>query len=164
MIISIIAALAHHQVIGNNHGLPWHLPADTAYFKSKIEGYSIIMGRKSHEADDVAYSDRYNIIMTNQTDLTMPEGFVSANSFEEAIRFLEEKNEKEAFVLGGSQIYEIALPFADWLYLTRIDAHFEGDTFFPDIEWENWLLESSEKHSSDAENQYPYTFEVYRRK
>ncbi len=165
MIISIIAALARQQVIGKGGNLPWSLPADTVYFRSKIKGKSVIMGRKSYQAKDAEFTECYNVVLSQSTVLDFSQkNFVQARNLPDALQFLEKKGEKQVFILGGAGVYALALPLADWLYLTRIEASLGGDTFFPEIDWAQWELYSSESHKADSKNPYSYTFEVYQRR
>ncbi len=162
MIVSIIAAVAKNRVIGINNHLPWKLPADTAYFKNTIKGHSVIMGRKSFEAEDAEFTNQKNIILTRQDHLELPENCYLARDLEQALDLL--KDEAEIFILGGESIYEMALPQTDRLYLTHIEAEFEGDTYFPEVNWAEWQLLRANKHQADANNPYPYSFNLYGRK
>jgi len=159
-IISIIAAIDLNNAIGKDNKLLYHLPADLARFKLITTGHSIIMGRKTFESlPNGALPNRRNIIITRNKKIAFP-GCETATSVEEAINMCY--NEDEVFIIGGGQIYEQALEFADSLYLTVIHHIFtNADTFFPKVNWIKWSKISSEVHQPDENNSYKYTFEVY---
>lgn len=162
MIISIIVAVAENNVIGYQNQLPWHLPADTTYFKNKIQHKAVIMGRKSYESPNVELSQRKNIIVTRQEDIKLTPNSFSVNNIEQALNIL--KDEKEVFILGGQSIYQQTFKIANKLYYTRVQGNFKGDTFFPKIDWKNWQLENKQSFEADSENLHKYSFEVYLRR
>ncbi|HNL07015.1 MAG: dihydrofolate reductase [Chitinophagales bacterium] len=163
MIISLIAAATHNHVIGKNGDMPWHLPKDLAYFKRITLGHCIIMGRKTFESfgKGKALPHRTNIVMSRQKEYQLPPQVVLAKDLSTAIDVAVNLQETECFVIGGSEIYALALPFAHRIYMTRIDAIVEGDTFFPLQNWEQWQLISSETHQADAQHAFSYVFEVW---
>ncbi len=161
MLISIIAAMGKNKVIGKGNALPWKLPADMEHFKTLTKGKPIIMGRKTFESVGKPLPDRTNIIITRDQNYK-DEGCIVAYSTEEALKAAE--NSEEVMICGGAQIYKEFLPKADKMYLTLIDADFEGDAYFPEYNPEEWEETSYEEHERDAENQYNYTFLVLRRK
>lgn len=163
MILSLIAAVANNNVIGNESKLIWHMPEDLKHFKKTTMGHSIIMGRKTWESIGKPLKGRQNIVLTRQ-EYYLAEGCEVVHSIEEAIR--KTKHEKEVFVIGGSDIYEqcIDLYYTRRLYITRIFANFEGDAFFPDIDTEKWDLEDMVELDADEKNKYPYAFLKYKKK
>ena len=155
MIISLIAAMDKNRVIGKGGKLPWNLPADMKYFKDKTLGKPIIMGRKTYESLGKPLPNRTNIIITRDRDYKA-EGCIVVHSAEEALKAAE--GNEEVMIIGGSQIYKELLPKTNRMYLTIVDADFEGDTFFPDYDVKEWKETAYEEHERDAENQYNYTF------
>lgn len=126
--VSIIAAIGKNRVLGKGNELLWRIPDDLKRFKELTTGHAIIMGSKTYESIGKPLPNRTNIILTRNYNYDAP-GAVIVNSMEEA---LEAAGEGEVFVIGGGQIYSLALPFTDKLYLTLIDDEKEGDAFFPD--------------------------------
>ena len=160
MIISLIAAMDKNRLIGKNNSLPWNLPADMKYFRDKTKGKTVIMGRKTYESIGKPLPNRTNIIITRDQNFKA-EGCIIVHSTDEAIKAAG--NVEEIMVIGGSQIYKEFLPKADKMYLTFIDAEFEGDTYFPKYNIEEWKEISYEEHERDAENPYDYRFVVLER-
>ena len=162
MSLSIIAAVDKNQLIGNRGEIPWELPADLKYFKETTMGAPVIMGRKTFESIGFPLPGRKNIIMTKNKNYTA-EGCKVVHSKREVLNNFLEKD-KEAFIIGGAEIYRIFLPYSEKLYLTIIEHEFSGDTYFPEIDWENWKKISEKKGTTDSKNPYPYSYHVYRRK
>jgi dihydrofolate reductase len=160
--ISYIVAMDENQVIGRNNELPWHLPADLAYFKKMTMGKPIIMGRKTHESIGRALPGRENIIVTRNKDY-QSDGCKVVHSVDE-IKRLEKETDQELSVIGGAELFKELFPVTDRLYITHIYYEFEGDTFFPEIKWEDWEVVEREKGVKDEENPYDYEFVVYDRK
>jgi dihydrofolate reductase len=161
MTISIIAALAKNRIIGKNNKLPWNLPADLKHFKKLTLGKPIIMGQKTFESIGRPLPGRANIILSLDENFK-PQGCIVANSIEEVLKILE--HEKEIMIAGGASIYKQFLPLANKMYLTLIDANFEGDTYFPEFNWEDWEVIERIENQSDKENPYKYTFLTLQRK
>ena len=161
MIISIIAAMGKKRVIGIKNKLPWNLPADMEHFKELTKGKPVIMGMKTFESIGKPLPKRTNIIITRNPNYKA-EGCIVVHSIEEALKAAE--NHKEVMIIGGASIYKEFLPKADKLYLTSIDADFEGDAYFPEYKIEEWEETSYEEHERDKDNPYNYTFLVLTRK
>lgn len=161
MTISIIAAVARNGVIGKNNQMPWYLPNDLKYFKNTTLAHHVIMGRKNFEAEGKPLPKRENIIVTRQEGY-QAEGCTVVHSLGEALELA--KCDPEPFIIGGGNIYRQALPMADKLYLTRIDADIEGDVYFPAVNYEEWKLVWTEKHQADERNKYDHEFQLYERK
>ena len=159
MRISMIAAMADQRVIGKDQKMPWHLPADLAFFKKTTLGSPIIMGRKTYESIGRPLPKRLNIIVTRNPDLKIA-GCEVATSLDQAISIAKKKSpdSDEVFITGGSHLYTSFLPQADRLYLTLIDAQLEGDTFFPDYRQYQWHELERSEHQADEKNSYPYSF------
>lgn len=144
MIVSIIVAIANNNAIGKNNQLLWHLSKDLKRFKSLTMGHPIIMGRKTFESIGRPLPGRRNIVISNT--LAPMENLEIAHSLHEAIDSC--KSEKEIFIIGGGQIYAEAYPIANRIYLTKVDVNPEdADTFFPEIDVENWQISFKEEHS-----------------
>jgi dihydrofolate reductase len=136
--------------------MPWHLPADLAWFKKTTMNKPIIMGRHTHDSIGRALSGRQNIIVSRNKALVV-QGCDVVHSAKMALQAVTEA--PEVMIIGGALIYHLFLPYTDCLYLTHIDADFQGDTFFPDYEKQaQWTLLMEEKHMPDEKNVYPYTF------
>ena len=166
MIISLIAALTENRVIGKNNDLPWHLSDDMKYFMQTTKGHVVIMGRKNYESLPLKFRplpDRTNIIVTRQKNFNAP-GCTIVNSLEAGVQIAKEANEKELFIIGGAEIFKLAIPIADRLYLTEIKTNIEGDTFFPKFDKTNWIESSRKPHSKDERHLFDFDFVVYDKK
>jgi len=141
--LSIIVAMSSNRVIGVNNTLPWHLSEDLKHFKSLTTGHTIIMGRKTYESIGRPLPNRRNIVISRNSN-TSYEGVEVVHSLEDA--FSISTNDKEVFVIGGSNIYEQALSFVDQLYITEIKKSFIGDAFFPEINKQIWIEYSRDDH------------------
>lgn len=155
MTISIIVATDSNNLIGNNNQLPWHLPADLKHFKNITTGHTIIMGRKTYDSIGKALPNRKNIVITRNTNYTLPDAEV-VNSLQQALQ--NRVGEGEVFIIGGSQIFNEALPLATKLYLTIIHHTFQGDTWFPKLDLPKWKLLKKEFFQPDEKNLYSYSF------
>jgi len=158
--ISLIAAMAADRVIGMDNAMPWHLPADLAWFKCHTLNKPVIMGRRTWESIGRPLPDRLNIVISSQPSSV--EGVTWVASVEEALQAAGEA--EEVMVIGGGRIYEQFLAQADKLYLTHIDAEVVGDTTFPDFEPEEWQSTFSEFHDADEKNSHSYCFEILERR
>jgi dihydrofolate reductase len=162
MSLSIIAAMDKNQLIGNQGAIPWKLPADLQHFKQITMGSPIIMGRKTFESLARPLPGRTNIIMTKNKNYSADGCLIVHSAAEIFKKFLNK--EEEAFIIGGEEIYKTFLPYSNKLYLTMIDNEFSGDTYFPEINWQNWLKLAEEKGTTDSNNPYSYSYHVYQRK
>ncbi len=163
MIISTIVAVAKNNVIGKDNDIPWYLPADLKYFKKITTGHHIVMGRKCYESIGRPLPKRTNVVVT-RNPFFIATGCLVTHNVAEAVQLAEANGEEEVFIIGGGQIYEIALPHVDRIYLTEVDLEVEGDIFFPEIDPQNWNLIEETKHKADEKNEYDYTFKVLERK
>jgi dihydrofolate reductase len=165
MRISIIVAVAENGVIGREGKLPWHLPADLGRFKRLTMGHTIIMGRRTWESIGRPLPGRRMVVVSRQPDYHIDEGsVVTAASLDEALKSAELAGDKEAFIIGGAELFREALPLADRLYCTRVHAAVVGDTLFPEVCWDEWQLVESSDHGSDGKNEYPFAFETHERR
>ena len=156
MKISLIVAMASNRVIGNNNLMPWHLSADLKKFKKITMGSPILMGRKTYESIGRPLPGRTNIIISRNPEYQQ-DGCLVFNDIETAIKKGCESAE-EIFVIGGSNLYEAILPIADALYLTIINREFQGDTFFPDIDLNDWSEVERENIHDDPDAAFSYSF------
>ena len=159
MSISIIAAMTPERVIGKDKQMPWHLPADLAHFKKITLNKIVIMGRTTFESIGKPLPKRRNIILTTQTNLHYPGAEVSHN-LEETI---QDFPNEELMIIGGAKIYQQTLKLADTLYLSFIDYHCEGDTFFPAWDKKQWHCTETRIHKKDARNPYDITFSTFQK-
>lgn len=149
--ISLIVAHDKNRVIGYENKMPWHLPGDLQYFKEMTMGKPVIMGRKTFESIGRPLPGRRNIVITRNKSYKA-NGIEVVSSLDEALQLTKE--DVEVMVIGGEQIFRLALPLADRLYITEIDEEFKGDTYFP--EYEGWQLISCQKKLMSNEG---YTFQ-----
>ena len=151
----MIAAMDENRLIGRDNALPWHLPADLAFFKRTTMGKPIVMGRKTWESIGRPLPGRQNIVVTRNPELSAP-GCELADSIESAITLAADA--AEIMLIGGAGLYTQGLPLADCLYLTRIHHRFPGgDAWFPEI-GEEWSIAEQQDFDPDQDNPYPYSF------
>jgi dihydrofolate reductase len=160
MRVSIIVAMARNRVIGANGAIPWHLPNELKLFKTLTMGHHIVMGRRTYESIGRLLPGRTTVIVTRQPDYRAP-GALVAHSLEEAIAVCA--GDAEVFVIGGAELYRAALPRADRIYLTTVDAEPPGDTFMPELDLADWRETSTQAFSADDRHRYGYRFAVYDR-
>ena len=146
MIVSFVVAVARNGVIGHTNGLPWRLPADLAFFKRLTMGHPIIMGRKTYASIGKALPGRLNIVVTRSPGFEAP-GCTVVDSMQAAYRAAD--GAQEVFVIGGAQIYEAAFASADRIYLTEVESHIDGDTYFPRFDRSQWSETELERHGVD---------------
>ena len=156
MIISMIAAMADNRIIGKDNQMPWHLPADFAWFRRCTMGKPVVMGRKTYESIGRPLPGRLNIVISRDASLSI-EGVTTVTSIEQALEVAGEV--EEVMIIGGGAIYAACLPMANKLYVTHIEAEIEGDTQFPD--WGNEFKETySEAYQADEKNAYNMRFTI----
>ena len=156
MLISIIVAISENKAIGKDNNLPWHLPLDLKHFKNLTLGHSIIMGRKTYESIGKPLPGRTSIIITNNKTYTA-EGCVIKHSLADALSHAQSIGDSEAFIIGGSSLFKEGLEKASKIYLTKVHAEVDGDTFFK-FDPTNWKETSSESHDVDTTHKFPFTF------
>jgi len=179
MRLSLIVAMDKNRVIGRGGKLPWRLSADLKRFKSLTMGHHLIMGRKTFESLPRLLPGRTSIVISRSQepgirghdtpaqkagDGNSPLNYgrlIFARSLEESLFIAA--GDSEAFVIGGAQIYELALPRVDRLHVTHVEAEVAGDTYFPDVEWSQWRLLEETVHGADTKNEFPFRFSVYDR-
>ncbi|MES2330479.1 MAG: dihydrofolate reductase [Bacteroidota bacterium] len=160
MLISLVVAASTNNVIGKNNQLLWSLPNDMKFFKNITWAMPVLMGRKTFESLGKPLPGRLNIVITRQNDWK-PEGATIVHSLEDAISSASAAHYKEAFVIGGGEIFKESMAVADRIYMTRVDAELEGDAFFPAIDTTKWTLVSEDSRTADAKHAYAYHFQVW---
>lgn len=161
MRLSIIVAMDDNHLIGKDNALPWHLPADLAFFKKVTTGHSIVMGRKTYDSIGRPLPNRRNLVITRNADVSI-QGCEVFNSIDNALQ--SAKEEEEVLVIGGANLCKQVLDQVDRLYITHIEGVFEGDTYFPDYDEDDWRVISCESHTPDEKNPHHYHFKILERK
>ena len=157
--ITIIVAAAENDAIGKNNDLIWSLPDDLKRFKRLTSGHCIIMGRKTFDSFPGLLPNRKHIVISKKSKSYFPEEVIVVNNFEEAIKATNE--DENPFIIGGGQIYNIAIKYSDTIELTRVHEEFEADTFFPKINEDKWQLINEEKHEIDERHKYSFSYKTY---
>ena len=169
MTLSIIVAASDNNVIGANNQLLWKLPDDMKWFKEKTVKHTVIMGRKTYESLPPKMKplpDRFNVVASKTMDKTNQnlDGLWVEDDLVEAIKKANQLSPKEeVFIVGGGEIYRQALSMVDRIYLTRVHANFDGDTFFPTLDPKQWNEVSRQAHPADEKHAYAFDFVVYER-
>ena len=157
--ISLIWAMDANRLIGKGNALPWRLPADMGWFKQQTMGKPILMGRKTYESIGKPLPGRLNLVLTRQ-DMSI-DGCTVVHSLQEALQVVGDGC--ELMVIGGAEVYAKALPMASRLYVTEIEATFDGDAWFPVFDTAGWRETLCEDHAPDEKNLYSYRFRVMER-
>lgn len=161
--ISLLLAMDKNHVIGYQNDMPWHLPKDLKFFRETTTGHTVIMGRKTYESIGKPLPNRKNIVLT-RSETNFPEGVEVMNDIEAIYELNAQQPDEEIFIIGGGKIYEQVMPHADRMYITEIDAAFDGDTFFPKFSEKEWTLTNKVKGEKNEKNPYDYYFLQYDRK
>jgi dihydrofolate reductase len=156
--IIMIAAVAENNALGKDNELVWHLPNDFKRFKSLTTGHYIIMGRKTFESFPKPLPNRTHVVITRQKDYC-PEGCIVVDSIEKAIAICPEN--ETSYIIGGGEIYNLGLPFANQLEITKVHHSFEADAFFPEINLREWKELHSELNPVDDKHQYAFTYQTF---
>jgi len=163
MIISLIVAASENNVIGKNNQLLWRLPNDTKFFKNTTWAMPVIMGRKTFESlTGEPLPGRFNFVITHQKDWKPANDKVQvAATLQQAIELAKQTDCKEAFIIGGGQIYAESILIADKIYMTRVHTVLDGDAYFPPIDESKWRLESNIYFAADEKHAFSYSFQVW---
>ena len=161
-VISIIVAASENNAIGKNNQLLWSLPNDLKFFKNTTWGFPVVMGRKTYESVNKPLPGRINIVITKKADW-FAETVLTATNIEDGIKMGAATNSKQIFILGGGEIYKQSMDLADEIYITRVHAVLEGDTFFPEIDKSKWQLISNEDFNPDEKHAYAYSFQLWKK-
>ncbi len=156
--ITMVAAIAENNALGKDNDLLWHLPDDFKRFKQITSGHYIIMGRKTFESFPKPLPNRTHVIITRQKEYH-PEGCIIVDSMEKAIDACPKK--EDIFIIGGGEIYNLGMDFADAIELTRVHQNFEADTFFPEIDLKIWKMTSEEYHPADEKHKFDFTYQTF---
>ncbi len=162
MRISLVVAVSENNVIGQEGNLPWRLSADLKKFKKLTTGHRILMGRKTYESIGRPLPNRRNVVITRNPDYLV-EGVEIFSSLEKALEVARSQNESEIFIIGGGEIYRQCLDYADRIYLSRVKVVLEGDTFFPELDLEEWQEIEKQEFKADEKNDYDFDFIILER-
>lgn len=161
MIISLIWAMADNRVIGIENHLPWKLPADMKWFRKQTMGKPIVMGRKTFESFGAKpLPGRTNIIITHDQGYQV-KGAMVVHSIDEALQAAEQEKAEEVMIIGGASFYGQMLPRANRLYVTLVNGLFEGDAFFPEVDFSKWKEVERVEFEPDEKNEYECSFLIY---
>ena len=157
--ITIIVAAAENNAIGKDNDLIWRLPNDLKRFKKLTSGHSIIMGRKTFDSFPGLLPNRKHIVISRNKNISFSDEVAVVNNFEDAIR--ETGDDENPFIIGGGQIYKLAMDLVDKIELTRVHEEFKADTFFPKIDEDKWELIDEEFNEKDERHQFSFTYKTY---
>lgn len=163
MIVSLLVAMDEQRGIGIENRLPWRLSADLRQFKALTMGHHLIMGRKTFESIGRPLPGRRTIVISRNTGFRS-EGIQTVASLDEALALARQQGEDEAFVIGGAEIFSMALPCADRIYLTQVHAITNADVFFPDFDPDEWVERRAFFQPANEKNEYAFTFRQLERK
>lgn len=159
--IIIIAAVSENNALGKNNDLVWHLPDDFKRFKNKTSGHYIVMGRKTFESFPKPLPNRTHVIISRQNEYA-PEGCLVANTLQAAIELCP--SNEDTYIIGGGEIYKQSMEIADVLEITRVHHSFDADTFFPEINLNEWELTNEEFHPKDEKHNFSFTFQTFHKR
>ena len=157
--VTIIVAAAENNAIGKDNDLIWSLPNDLKRFKKLTSGHSIIMGRKTFDSFPGLLPNRKHIVISRNKNISFSDEVTVVNNFEDAIR--ETGDDENPFIIGGGQIYKLAMDLGDKIELTRVHEEFKADTFFPKIDEDKWKLINEEFNEKDERHQFSFTYKTY---
>ena len=162
MLISFIVALDQNRGIGHRGQVPWRLSSDLRRFKALTWGHHIIMGRKTHQSIGRALPGRVNLVISRNENYH-PEDCILVASLDQALEYARQAGETEAFIIGGAEIFTQAIPLAQRLYLTKVDAILPADVFFPSIKKSEWKIIFREEVSASPNDQFSYKYVILER-
>ncbi|WP_111670044.1 dihydrofolate reductase [Algoriphagus litoralis] len=163
MQITLIVAKAKNNVIGKDNQLIWKLPSDLKRFKNLTSGHHLLMGRKTYDSLGKPLPNRTHLIITRNPDFEVPEGHYAFSSVEEAYIFCNKTDVERLFIIGGGQIYQETINSCDVLEVTEVEASPDGDTFFPEIDFNIWMETNRASFPADEKNEYPFAFVTYQK-
>jgi dihydrofolate reductase len=155
MIVSAVVAIGENNAIGKDNELLWYLPADLKHFKSITKGHTIIMGRKTFDSIGKPLPHRRNILITRSKELKI-DGAEVVNTVDQALALCA--GEEEVFIVGGAEIYKLAMPVTDRIYLTIVHQSYQADAYFPELNHNLWKEVSSVRHEADEKHNVAFTF------
>ena len=159
-LVSFVVAMTNAHVMGRDNQLPWHIPADLAHFQRMTVGKAIVMGRRTFESIGRPLPERHNIVVTRDRDF-VADGCTIAHSVEGALTAAA--SVPEIAVIGGAQIFQELLPQADLLHVTYVHAEIDGDTYFPELNPDDWFELDRTEVAAGPRNVYPLSFVTLRR-
>lgn len=159
--LTLIAAMASNRVIGADGGMPWHIPGDLRWFKQQTLDKPILMGRRTFDSIGRALPGRRNLVLSRDPRALTAQGIEGVTSLEAALE--QAQDAPELMIIGGAQLYALTLPIASRLIVTRIDRAYDGDTFFPEVDWSDWTLMEEQSVLGD-EHTPPHRFMTWQRK
>jgi dihydrofolate reductase len=157
----MIAAAAENNALGKDNKIVWHLPNDFKRFKLLTSGHHIIMGRKTFESFEKPLPNRTHIIITRQHNYKA-DGCIIVESMENALDACP--SNEDSFIIGGGEIYSLGMPYADKLEITRVHESFDADAYFPEIDKNEWIIDTTEFNAKDQNHKFDYTYETFLRK
>jgi len=160
--LTIIVAASENNAIGKDNKLIWDLPDDLKRFKALTSGHYIIMGRKTFDTFPKLLPHRTHVVISRKKDLTAPKEVIVVNDILDAIEIC--KNDPNPYIIGGGEIYKLYINLADKIELTRVHSNFDADTFFPELNLNNWRLISKIFHEIDEKHAHSFTYETYEKK
>jgi dihydrofolate reductase len=158
--LSLIVAMTENRVIGLDGDMPWRMSSDLRRFKQITMGHHMIMGRRTFDSIGRALPGRTSIVVSRTVAYDQPHVRVARN-LDQALSIAA--GDDQPFVTGGSKIFELAMPLVERIYLTRIHAEVDGDTYFPKVDWSWWKVTHETRHPADDSNDFPYSFLTYDR-
>ncbi len=159
--ITMIAAAAENNALGKDNELVWHLPDDFKRFKRLTTDHYIIMGRKTFESFPKLLPNRTHVVITRKEDY-QPKDVIVVHSLEEALKV--SKLDPQPFIIGGGEIYKLGMKYADRIELTRVHNNFKADTYFPEINEDEWKLVKEQAHPQDEKHKHAFTYLTYDRR
>ena len=162
--VVLIVAVAENGVIGRAGQLPWHLPDDLKRFKALTMGKPMLMGRRTFESIGRPLPGRTSLVLTRAANWIAPAGALAVHSLDDALAAARERDAAELAVIGGADVFRLALPLADRIELTRVHADLSGDVYFPPLDAREWRETEGVDHPADARHAYPMTFSVLTRR
>lgn len=161
--LSIIVAIANKNVIGKDNALIWHLPEDLKRFKQITTGKTIIMGRRTFESLGRVLPNRKHIVLCNDMEMNIDnENVEVVKDIKDLDKYIN--SNEENFIIGGATIYKLLMPYANKMYITKINEDFDGDAFFPEIKEDEWKIVDTQKGIKDEQNPFDYDYITYVRK
>lgn len=157
--ITIIVAAGENNEIGKDNSLIWNLPDDLKRFKKLTSGHCIIMGRKTFDSFPGLLPNRKHIVISRKPNIYFPDEVIVVSNFNDALSAAIDDH--SPFVIGGGQIYNLAIRYCDKIELTRVHKEFEADTFFPKINENEWKLIAEERHEKDERHKFSFTYKTY---
>ncbi len=164
MYLSLIVAMAKNRVIGKNGQIPWYIPEDLKYFKKITMGYPVIMGRKTFQSIGKALPGRPNLVVSRNKNFFAPniEVFSTIDAALKQSVLLQKVNKlQNSFVIGGAELYSATMDHIDRLYITEVDLNPDGDTWFPEIDYDHWKQIKNDYRESNSSDKTSFTFKIF---